>query len=163
MKAIIVGASSGMGRELAKILAKNGYDVGVVARREELLVSLKKEFPSKITIQVADVSHPEKAMMLVEQLISKMDGVDLAVLSSGVGFLNKDLEWDKEKETIDVNVLGFCTMANVFMKHFRKKGKGHLAAISSIAAFRGSGSYSASNSSANWPSWSAGKGENAGP
>lgn len=73
-----------------------------------------------------------------------MGDVDLAVISSGVGYHNPDLEWTKDRETIAVNVLGFCAMANVMMRHFLTHGKGHLVGISSIAALRGSGSYSAS-------------------
>ncbi len=144
MKAIIIGASSGMGRELAEILAKEGYEIGVIARRKELLLSLQKEFPSQITIKQVDISHTEEAMAQVRALIQEIGGVNLAILSSGVGFLNPELDWEKEKETIEVNVLGFCSMANVFMHHFLKQGKGHLVGISSIAALRGGGSYSAS-------------------
>jgi len=144
MKAIIIGASSGIGRELAKILAREGYEIGIVARRQDLLASLQKEIHSPIFIKQADISHPEEAMAFVETLIQEMGGVDLAILSSGVGFLNPDLDWNKDKETIEVNVLGFCAMANVFMKHFLSQGQGHLVGISSIAALRGSGCYSAS-------------------
>ena len=145
MKAIIIGASSGMGRELAKILARDGYEIGVVARRQELLASLQKEIHSPIFIKQADISHPEEAMAFVEALIQKMGGVDLAILSSGVGFFNPDFDWNKDREMIDVNVLGFCAMADVFMNHFLAQGRGHLVGISSIAALRGgSGCYGAS-------------------
>ena len=145
MKVIIIGASSGIGRELAKILAREGYEIGVVARRENLLVSLQTEISSPIFIQPADISHPEEAIIHVQLLIQRMGGVDLAILNSGVGFINPDFDWNKDKETIEVNVLGFCAMANVFMKHFLKQGHGHLVGISSIAALRGgSGSYGAS-------------------
>ena len=144
MKAIIIGASSGIGRELAKILAREGYEIGIVARRKELLDSLQKEIHSPIFLKQADISCPEESMALVGALIQEMGGVDLAILSSGVGFLNPDFDWNKDKETVEVNVLGFCAMANVFMKHFLAKGRGHLVGISSIAALRGGGSYSAS-------------------
>jgi len=145
MKAIIIGASSGIGRELAKILAREGYEIGVVARRKELLVSLQNEIHSSIFIKQADISHPEEAMAHVEALIQDMQEVDLVILSSGVGFPNPEFDWNKDKETIEVNVIGFCAMANVFMKHFLTQGHGHLVGISSIAALRGgSGSYGAS-------------------
>ena len=145
MKAIIIGASSGIGRELAKILSRQGYAVGVLARRENLLLSLKKEVSTPLFIQPADISHPEEAIIHVQALIQKMGGVDLAILSSGVGFFNPDFDWNKDKEMIDVNVLGFCAMADVFMKHFLAQGRGHLVGISSIAALRGgSGCYGAS-------------------
>lgn len=145
MKAIIIGASSGIGRELAKVLVRNGYEVGVVARRENLLIELQKEINSPLFIQKVDISRPEEAMTQVQSLIQKMGGVDLAILNSGVGYLNPDLEWDKDKETLDVNVLGFCAMTQVFLKHFIQQNHGHLVGISSICALRGfSGTYGAS-------------------
>jgi short-subunit dehydrogenase len=76
-----------------------------------------------------------------------MEGVDLVVISSGVGFINKDLEWPQEKKTIDVNVLGFAAMSNVAMHHFLPKASGHLVGISSIAALRGSSLAPAYNAS----------------
>jgi short-subunit dehydrogenase len=144
MKAIIIGASSGIGRELAKILAKEGYEVGLVARRKELLDSLQREIPSKTYLKQIDLTIPQEAMKKVSLLIEEMGSVDLAVLCSGVGFIDKDFDWEKEKTTIDVNVVGFSAMANICMKHFFLKRQGHLVGISSIAAIRGGGIYSAS-------------------
>ena len=144
MKAIVVGASSGIGRELAKILAREGYQVGLVARREELLCSLQQEIKQRTFIKQVDVSNPSVAMKQVEMLIREMGGADLVVLSSGTGFINPEMDWEKDKQTIEVNVLGFCAMANVFMKYFLSQGKGHLVGISSIAGIRGGGVYSAS-------------------
>ncbi len=73
-----------------------------------------------------------------------MQDVDLVILNAGIGFINPELDWEKDKKTIDTNVTGFCSIANIFMKHFLLKGNGHLVGISSIAALRGSGVYSAS-------------------
>ncbi|NGX48593.1 MAG: putative oxidoreductase [Candidatus Anoxychlamydiales bacterium] len=144
IKAIIIGASSGIGCELAKILARNGYEVGLVARRIDLLLSLQKEIKGKTYLKQIDISNPSKAIPEIESLILEMGNIDLVVLNAGVGFINSELDWKKDKETIDVNVSGFCSIANVFMKNFLLKGKGHLVGISSIAALRGSGVYSAS-------------------
>jgi short-subunit dehydrogenase len=86
-------------------------------------------------------------MQLLKELMQQMNGVDLVVISSGVGFINTDLEWGKESSAISVNVTGFAAMANVAMQHFMTQGSGHLVGISSIAALRGSESspaYSAS-------------------
>lgn len=138
MKAIVIGASSGIGRELAKILAKEGYQIGLVARRKELLVSLQTEIQGKTFIKQVDVSMSSEAMKQIEMLIHEMGGVDLAILSSGVGYINPDFDWTKDKETIEVNVFGFSSLTNVFMKHFLSKGNGHLVGISSVAAVRGS-------------------------
>jgi short-subunit dehydrogenase len=70
-------------------------------------------------------------------LIEKMDGADIIIINAGVGFTNPELDWEKEKTTIDVDVLGFCVTANASMKYFISRGRGHLVGISSLAALRG--------------------------
>ena len=95
-----------------------------------------------------DVSQTFEAARQLEELIGEMGGeIDLIVISAGVGFINTELEWEKEKATIDVNVAGFAAMANVSVKHFIKQSFGHLVSISSIAARRGSGATPAYNAS----------------
>lgn len=136
-KAIIIGASSGIGRELAKILAQNDYIVGLVGRRVELLSELQNEISAKTYTKCIDIAQTTEAMNSLEELICEMGGMDLMIISSGVGFINPDLDWHKEKETIDVNVSGFTAMANVAFKYFCKRGLGHIVGISSIAAIRG--------------------------
>lgn len=146
-KAIVIGASSGIGRAVAKVLGQNGYEVGLVARRLELLRQLQKEISSQTYVKQIDVSQQEEAMRLLEELIKDMGGMDLIVLNSGINTRNINLEWQGEIETIDVNVSGFVAMACVAVKHFLAQNSGHLVGISSIAALRGSGtcsSYSAS-------------------
>ena len=136
-KAIIIGASSGIGRELAKILAREGYVLGLTARRIALLATLQQEIPSQAHIQAMDISQVEKAMETLETLIEKMGGVDLVVLSAGIGYVNPSLDWRQEKETIDVNVCGACGVINVALKEFMAQDRGHLVGISSISALRG--------------------------
>lgn len=145
-KAIVIGATSGIGLELARLLAKAGYVVGAAGRREGLLRQLQDEFPGKIHIKVIDVVKPE-AMGLLKALIADTGGADLVVISSGTGFINGELAWAREKETIDVNVSGFAAMCNTAYEHFRANGSGQLVGISSIAAIRGSGEAPAYNAS----------------
>lgn len=137
-KAIVVGASSGIGRELARVLAQEGYELGITARRVDLLKALAQEIPTKAVIRQMDISKTEEARKTLESLIDEIGGADLIVINSGVGFLNPELDWEKEKETIDVNVMGFCVLACVAYNYFRKQGHGHLVGISSIIALRGS-------------------------
>jgi short-subunit dehydrogenase len=146
-RAIIIGASSGIGRELAKVFSQAGYVVGLTGRRIELLSDLQQELPTTSFVRQMDVSQPSEAMRLLEELIREMESVDLIVISAGVGFINTELEWDKEKATIDVNVAGFAALANVAVKHFIERSSGHLVGISSIAAVRGSGGAPAYNAS----------------
>lgn len=145
-KAIIIGATSGIGKELAGVLSQNGYVVGSAGRRTHLLNGFKREVPDSF-IKSIDVSKTSEAISQFKELISEMNGVDLVVISSGVGFINHDLQWAQEKETIDVNISGFTAMANVAMHHFLSKGSGHLVGISSIAAIRGDGDFPAYNAS----------------
>ena len=136
-KAIIVGASSGMGKELAKILSSNGYIVGLAARRTDLLAELQKALPHKSLIKQIDINIPEDAEIKFKEMIAKMDGVDLVIISAGYGELNSKLKWPIEKATIDANVTGFALIAGISLQHFLNRGSGHLVGISSIAALRG--------------------------
>lgn len=136
-KAIIIGASSGMGRELAKILSRNRYVVGVMARRVQLLDELGNEVEGTLFVQQIDVADVESAMETLANFIKKMGGVDLIVISAGTGDTNNSLSWHLENEAIKTNVSGFAALVNVAMQHFTEKGSGHLVGISSMAALRG--------------------------
>ena len=136
-KAIVIGASSGIGRELAKILSRNQYVVGVMARRVQLLDELRNEVEGTLFVQKIDVADVESAMETLAKFIKEMGGVDLIVISAGTGDINNSLSWHLENEAIKTNVSGFAALVNVAMHHFTEKGSGHLVGISSIAALRG--------------------------
>jgi short-subunit dehydrogenase len=136
-KAIVIGASSGIGRELSKILSGNQYAVGVMARRAELLDELRNSIGNHVLVEQIDVSDVDSARDALTKLIEEMGGVELVVISAGTGYLNAELDWTLENEAIKTNVTGFVAMANVAVKHFIEKGSGHLVGISSIAALRG--------------------------
>lgn len=136
-KAIVIGASSGIGYELAKILSRNQYVVGVMARRIQLLNELKKGVEGEILVRKIDARDAESAMEILANFIQEMGGIDLIVISAGTGDINASLNWPLEKITIETNVTGFTALVNVAMHHFMAKGCGHLVGISSIAALRG--------------------------
>lgn len=146
-RAIIVGASSGIGRELAKVLSRDGYTVGLTGRRVDLLSGLQRELSTPSLVKQMDVSQTSEAARLLEELIRELGGADLIVISAGVGFINLEFEWEKEKATIDTNVAGFAAMAHTAVSHFIQRSSGHLVGISSIAALRGSGATPAYNAS----------------
>ena len=135
--AIIVGASSGIGEALARLLSAQGYRVALCARRRDLLMALQSDLPDSLVRQM-DVAAPDEAVALFRELAEEMGGADLVVISAGTGFINRDLEWQKEKATVDVNVVGFSAIANAAVAHFLARGRGHLVGISSVAAFIGS-------------------------
>jgi len=145
-KAIIIGATSGIGLELARLMSAKGYVVGLAGRRLELLEGLQKELPGRSYVKRIDVAQPS-AMGQLKELIAEMGGADVVVIGAGIGFINPGLEWGKEKETIAVNVYGFSAMANVAFEHFRGSGSGHIVGISSIAAIRGGSEAPAYNAS----------------
>jgi short-subunit dehydrogenase len=146
-KAVVIGASSGIGRELARLLVRENYAVGLAARRLNLLVDLQKELGGRVSVRQMDVSKPEEAVSALRELIREMDGMDLLVICSGTGHINPGLAWELESDAIDVNVRGFTALACAGMQYFLQKGSGHIAAISSIAALRGSGECPAYNAS----------------
>ena len=146
-KAIVIGASSGIGEALAKLLAQEGYEVGLAARRLELLQDLQKEIKTKTFIKRIDVANTSEAKASLDSLLQEMGQVDLIILNAGIIFNNHEFDWEKEESTIVINALGFAAMAHTAMQYFLERGKGHLVGISSISAIRGesdSPSYSAS-------------------
>lgn len=137
-KAIVIGATSGMGREVAKLIGKDGYHVGLVGRRINLLRSLQKEIYSKTYIKRIDVSKHEKAKRQLEDLIKEMGGLDLIVISvSAYSDINQPELWKSDKKIIDVDLGGFWIMADTAVRHFEKQKSGHLVGISSIDGLRG--------------------------
>lgn len=146
-KAIVIGASSGIGRELARVLSRGSYAVGLAGRRADLLKSLQNEITGASFIKHIDVSKQDEAIGHLEEFILEMGGLDLIVISSGVGFINPELGWKAEKDTVDVNVSGFAAMAGVAFKHFLKQDYGHIVGISSVAALRGGAEAPAYNAS----------------
>ncbi len=146
-RAVVIGASSGIGRALALRLAREGYAVGLTARRLPLLLELQAEIGQRAFVRQMDVTDTARAMALLEELIEELGGADLIVVNAGTGHINPGLAWEPEEETIGVNVRGFTAMANVAYRHFLRRGAGHLVSISSIAALRGGGGAPAYNAS----------------
>jgi short-subunit dehydrogenase len=146
-RAIVIGASSGIGRALALRLAREGYAVGLAARRLPLLLELQAEIGPRALVKQLDVSDTPRAMALLEELIAELGGADLIVINAGTGHINPELAWEPEAETLGVNVLGFAAMANVAYRHFVRSEAGHLVGISSIAGRRGGGGAPAYNAS----------------
>jgi short-subunit dehydrogenase len=136
-KAIIVGASSGIGNELAKILVENGYEVGITGRRKPELEKMRESRPESYVISSFDCTTENNTEKLTD-LTNKLGGLDLLILSSGTGDLNEKLNYEIENKTNLLNVNAFTEIVNWTFNYFEKEGKGHLAAISSIAGIRGS-------------------------
>ena len=145
-RAIVIGASSGIGREVAMLLMKDGWTVGVAARREEPLRAL-----GAAAWQQIDVTQ-DNATERLRQLIAALGGMDLFFYASGIGKQNRELREDIELATMQTNALGFTRMVGEAYRYFAEQGSGHIAAITSIAGTKGLGpapSYSATKAMQN--------------
>lgn len=145
-QAIIVGASSGLGKEVAQLLLADGWRIGVMARREEVLLELKAENPTKVEVEACDITQ-ERAPAQLLSLISRLGRVDLYFHASGVGRQNEELDSEIEDGTVNTNVLGFTRMLDAVFRYMAVNQGGHIAVISSVAGTKGLGSapsYSAS-------------------
>ena len=137
-KAIIVGASSGIGLEVAKLLLADGWNLGVAARREEPLQDLKAVASERVEIMTIDVTKPDAGEQLLA-LIGQLGGMDLYFHASGIGKQNRTLEEPIELNTMETNAVGFTRMIGTAYRYFAQQGKGHIAAITSIAGTKGLG------------------------
>ena len=135
-KIIIIGATSGIGRELAMLFASKGYKVGATGRRKDMLLSLQKKYPDNIVIAPFDVTGKENILSL-QRLIEKLGGIDILMYNSGFGEVSKDLDWDIEKQTTDINVNGFVEIVCYAFNYFKNQGYGQIACTSSVASIRG--------------------------
>ena len=145
-KAIIIGASSGMGKEVSKLLLADGWQIGIGARRTDALEEIKQIKPEAVVTIAIDVMA-EDAPLRLEQLIADNGGMDLFFLASGIGKQNPDLDSEIELRTVATNGMGFTRMVDTaFNWLVAHGGKGQIAVISSIAGVKGLGmapSYSA--------------------
>jgi short-subunit dehydrogenase len=145
--AIVIGASSGMGRSIAGILTEKGYRVGVTGRRADLLQSLHMQYPDKIYALQMDIQAIEGLETSLESMAAEMGGIDLVVIAAAIYIPNRDFDFSKELDIIRTNVEGFTCIADWAIRRFREQGHGHLVNISSIVCLRGtflSPAYSAS-------------------
>ncbi|MCI7283596.1 MAG: SDR family NAD(P)-dependent oxidoreductase [Prevotella sp.] len=157
-RAIVMGATSGIGQEVARLLAANGYEVGIAGRREERLVQMAQATPGIVTHRQIDVTK-EDAPTELQKLIEELGGMDLYFHSSGIGWENVALDADKELKTVETNGVGFVRMVSAAYNWFAeqradeakqraegdeqragdKERKARIACITSIARTRGLG------------------------
>lgn len=144
-RVVIIGASSGMGMEVAKLFLAEGCMLGVAARREDRLQAIKQLAPDRVVTATIDVTADDAPQRL-RALIDELGGMDLFFYSSGIGKQNSMLTPDIELNTVNTNGMGFTRMIGEAYRYFAERGEGHIAAITSIAGTKGLGpapSYSA--------------------
>jgi short-subunit dehydrogenase len=134
--AVIVGASSGIGEALARELNREGWRLGLLARRLDRLEALRETLSPETVVRRIDVTQRD-APAIFEQVLQELGGIDLVIISAGTGHANRDLNWELDADTLNVNVLGFVAIAQAAMRHFLGRRRGHLVGISSVGALRG--------------------------
>ena len=142
-RAVVIGASSGIGLEVARLLLRDGWQLGVAARREDRLLALKREAEEEadnrvMIVECIDVTADDATTEL-RTLISRLGGMDLFFYASGIGKQNRTLTEDIELATVQTNALGFTRMVGEAFRYFAEQGRGHIAAITSIAGTKGLG------------------------
>jgi short-subunit dehydrogenase len=136
-KAIVFGATSGIGKSLTELLVNDGYKVAITGRRLENLEEIKSQFTNHILVKQNDIQNVGDVEKIFNEIVNEFGVIDLVVQSSGVGFINPKLHWDKEEQTINTNVLGVTKLYTLSYTLFKKQQLGHLVGISSIASLRG--------------------------
>lgn len=135
MKALITGASSGLGRELARQLSVMGYDIIAVARRYERLEALADEISTKVTPIVCDLSAREECFALYEKV--KDEDIDIVINNAGFGLLGdfSETELSRELEMTEVNICALHILTKLFLKKFKQENKGYILNVSSVGAY----------------------------
>jgi short-subunit dehydrogenase len=139
---VVTGASSGIGRALAKVLAAEGARVGLVARRREPLEHLAGEIAAAggtAAFAPADVGDRDQVQDAVADLRARLGPVDLLIANAGVGAptLLDPINIGDVEQQVRVNLLGVIYAVDAVLPEMLRRGKGHLAAVSSLAAYKG--------------------------
>jgi len=134
-KVIIVGATSGIGLELARQMIRKGYIVGGCGRRVEILEKLKNELGSNFYGQKLDMRDTDTIENSLNHLIEKLGELDICIISSGVSKDNLLLEWAVEQNIIQTNIVGYAAVATFAARYFLRQRAGHLVGITSLTKY----------------------------
>lgn len=133
MKALITGASSGMGRDMAKILSQKGYDLILVARDEKKLEEVKKQLKTETKIVVMDISKEENCKKIYEE----NKDIDILINNAGFGDCGhfEETSLDKDIQMIHTNIIAYHILTKLYLKDMIKKDSGKILNVASIAGF----------------------------
>lgn len=131
--ALITGASSGIGRDMARVLAQKGYNLILVSRNEENMLKLKEELNTNVEIFTMDLAKIENCVKLYEQVKS----VDILINNAGFGVFGRfeEIDLNKEIELINTNIVAVHTLTKLFLQDMKQKKVGHILNVASIASF----------------------------
>ncbi len=133
MKALITGASSGIGRDMARYISKLGYDLVIVARKKEPLENLKSELKTNIIVEVCDISDKNNCI----SLFNKYKDIDILINNAGFGIFGNFTEIDLERELnlINTNIVGLHVLTKLYIKEMKKRNSGKILNVASLAGF----------------------------
>lgn len=136
MKALITGASSGIGADMARVLSDMGIDLILVSRRKTRLAKLKSELKTDVEIIPMDISSTFNCMDLYNQVKDK--NVDILINNAGFGVFGEfsETSLDKELDLIDTNIKGVHILTKLFLNDFTKLNRGYILNVASSAAFQ---------------------------
>lgn len=136
MKALITGASSGIGLDMARYLATKKYELILVARDKEKLEKLQEQLPTKVTIIVADLSNEQKAKEIY--VLTKKEDIDILINNAGFGDFGyfTDTDLTKEINMINTNIKALHILTKQFLKDMEEKNFGYILNVASAAAFQ---------------------------
>lgn len=140
-KAIVIGASSGMGHEIAKILLSNGYHVEITARRTEPLEKLKQAYPTHVTVQHMDIANIDETITSLNSLITSLGGLNLCILAT-TGYREMTWEshdWKNYLHFLQADIIAFTALSKIVLNFFENQGTGHFVGFSSVSGYRGDG------------------------
>lgn len=141
MLALVTGASSGIGRDIARELAKRKDDVIIVARNEKALQELKeeleKQYEVKAYVKIVDLSNKENCIKLYEEVKAEFENIDVLINNAGLGTCGRftDTSLEKEQQIIDTNITALHILIKLFLKDMCKEGKGYIMNVASISGF----------------------------
>jgi short-subunit dehydrogenase len=147
--ALVTGASSGLGVDFARELARRGASLVLVARREELLRKLEAELATahgvKVLVLAADLGAPDAPQALYDRLKAQGVNVDILVNNAGFGVFGMDLEipWDKTRQMLQLDIVALTHMTKVFARAMVERKSGYLLQVASIGAYQPSPTYAA--------------------
>ena len=135
MKALITGASSGIGKDMAYILSKMNYDLILVARSIDKLEEIKKDIKTNVTLYQYDLSDMDNCYKLYDNV--KNEDIDIIINNAGFGVFGSfdKTNIDRELEMINLNIKAVHILTKIFLKDFKKKNEGYILNVASSAAF----------------------------
>lgn len=135
MKALITGASSGIGRDMARVLSRMGCELILTARRTDRLEELQSELGGKVTVLSFDLSSEQDCYALYERV--KDARIDILINNAGFGLFGafEETDLDRELEMLNVNIRAVHILTKLFVRDFIRRNKGYILNVASSAAF----------------------------